>query len=42
METAVNLVLDAAPKLGETVIILGQGIVGLLTTASLPASPCRP
>ncbi|MBP7963607.1 MAG: zinc-binding alcohol dehydrogenase [Caldilineaceae bacterium] len=41
METAVNLVLDAAPKLGETVIILGQGIVGLLTTALLARFPLQ-
>lgn len=39
METAVNLVLDAAPKLGEKVIVLGQGIVGLLSTALLARFP---
>ncbi len=39
METAVNLVLDAAPKLGEKVIVLGQGIVGLLVTALLSRFP---
>lgn len=32
METAINAVLDAAPRLGERVMILGQGIVGLLIT----------
>ena len=30
METAVNLVLDGSPALGERVLILGQGVVGLL------------
>lgn len=34
-ETAVNLVQDGAPILGERVLVLGQGIVGLLTTALL-------
>lgn len=35
METAVNLVMDANPVVGERAIIFGQGIVGLLTTAIL-------
>jgi len=39
METAVNLVLDAAPLLGERVMVLGQGVVGLLTTALLSRFP---
>ena len=39
METAVNLVQDAAPILGERVLVLGQGIVGLLTTALLREFP---
>lgn len=39
METAVNLVLDAAPRLGEKVVVLGQGIVGLLVTALLGRFP---
>jgi 2-desacetyl-2-hydroxyethyl bacteriochlorophyllide A dehydrogenase len=39
METAVNLVQDAAPILGERVLILGQGIVGLLTTSLLHEFP---
>lgn len=39
METAVNLVLDGSPRLGEKVVVLGQGIVGLLTTALLSAYP---
>jgi threonine dehydrogenase-like Zn-dependent dehydrogenase len=30
METAVNVVLDAAPRLGERVVVFGQGVVGLL------------
>jgi 2-desacetyl-2-hydroxyethyl bacteriochlorophyllide A dehydrogenase len=32
VETALNVVLDAAPRLGERVAIFGQGIVGLLIT----------
>lgn len=39
METAVTLVLDGAPRLGERVAVLGQGVVGLLTTALLAAFP---
>ncbi|MEK6303613.1 MAG: zinc-binding alcohol dehydrogenase [Acidobacteriota bacterium] len=32
VETAVNLLLDAAPRLGERVVVIGQGVVGLLIT----------
>ncbi len=39
METAVNLVMDAAPCLGERVAVIGQGVVGLLTTALLAYFP---
>jgi 2-desacetyl-2-hydroxyethyl bacteriochlorophyllide A dehydrogenase len=39
METAVNLVLDAKPALGENVVVLGQGIVGLLVSAILSRFP---
>jgi 2-desacetyl-2-hydroxyethyl bacteriochlorophyllide A dehydrogenase len=39
METAVNLVQDGAPVLGENVLVLGQGVVGLLTTALLKEFP---
>ncbi len=39
METAVNLVMDGQPMLGEQVIVFGQGIVGLLVTALLAAHP---
>lgn len=38
-ETAVNLVQDAAPILGERVLLFGQGIVGLLTAALLAEFP---
>jgi threonine dehydrogenase-like Zn-dependent dehydrogenase len=38
-ETAVNLVLDAAPLLGERVAVIGQGLVGLLATAALARFP---
>jgi 2-desacetyl-2-hydroxyethyl bacteriochlorophyllide A dehydrogenase len=35
IETAVNIVLDAAPRLGERVVVFGQGVVGLLVTQLL-------
>jgi NADPH:quinone reductase-like Zn-dependent oxidoreductase len=38
-ETAVNLVHDGAPLLGERVVVFGQGVVGLLTTALLSQLP---
>lgn len=38
-ETAVNLVQDAIPLLGERALVLGQGIIGLLTTALLAQFP---
>jgi 2-desacetyl-2-hydroxyethyl bacteriochlorophyllide A dehydrogenase len=34
-ETAVNIVLDAAARVGETVAVFGQGVVGLLVTQLL-------
>jgi 2-desacetyl-2-hydroxyethyl bacteriochlorophyllide A dehydrogenase len=39
METAVNFVMDGAPLIGERVVVFGQGIVGLLTTALLARFP---
>lgn len=39
LETAVNLLMDGAPLLGEQVVVFGQGIVGLLTTALLSRFP---
>ena len=41
METALSLVMDGAPSIGEDVVVLGQGIVGLLTTALLARFPLR-
>jgi len=41
METAVNLVMDGSPLLGEEVVVFGQGVVGLLTTALLGWFPLR-
>jgi threonine dehydrogenase-like Zn-dependent dehydrogenase len=38
-ETAVNLVMDTAPVLGENIVVFGQGVVGLLTTALLARHP---
>ena len=39
METAVNLVQDGKPALGERVVVLGQGIVGLLLSSVLAQFP---
>lgn len=39
METAVNLVQDGKPVLGEEVILIGLGVVGLLTCALLVQFP---
>lgn len=39
IETAINLVMDGAPLIGENVGIFGQGVVGLLTTAILARFP---
>lgn len=39
METAVNFVMDGAPLIGEQVVVFGQGVVGLLTTALLARFP---
>jgi 2-desacetyl-2-hydroxyethyl bacteriochlorophyllide A dehydrogenase len=39
METAVNLVQDATPVFGERVLVLGQGVIGLLTTSLLSEFP---
>jgi 2-desacetyl-2-hydroxyethyl bacteriochlorophyllide A dehydrogenase len=39
METAVNLIQDAAPLLGERVLVLGQGVVGLLVASLLKEFP---
>lgn len=39
METAVNILLDSRPLVGERAVVFGQGIVGLLTTALLARFP---
>ena len=39
METAVNLIQDGAPILGERVLVLGQGVVGLLVASLLKEFP---
>jgi 2-desacetyl-2-hydroxyethyl bacteriochlorophyllide A dehydrogenase len=39
IETAVNLIQDAAPILGERVLVLGQGTVGLLVASLLKEFP---
>lgn len=35
LETALNIVHDAAPRLGERVVVFGQGVVGLLVSSLL-------
>lgn len=39
METAVNLVQDGRPLIGERVVVLGQGVVGLLLSGVLAHHP---
>ena len=39
METAVTLVMDGHPLPGASVVVFGQGVVGLLTTALLTRRP---
>jgi 2-desacetyl-2-hydroxyethyl bacteriochlorophyllide A dehydrogenase len=39
METAVNFLMDGHPAIGERVVVFGQGVVGLLTTALLARFP---
>ena len=40
-ETALNVVLDAHPRLGEEVAVIGQGVVGLLLTQLLNIAGAR-
>jgi 2-desacetyl-2-hydroxyethyl bacteriochlorophyllide A dehydrogenase len=40
-ETAVNLILDGGPRVGERVAVFGQGVVGLLATALLVQFPLQ-
>jgi len=39
MDTAVNFLLDGRPLIGESVVVFGQGMVGLLTAALLAQIP---
>lgn len=39
METAVSFLMDGQPMIGEQVAVLGQGVVGLLTTGLLARLP---
>jgi NADPH:quinone reductase-like Zn-dependent oxidoreductase len=42
METALNIVWDAQPVMGERVLVIGAGVVGLLTASLLARHPaCR-
>jgi len=38
-ETALNLILDANPRIGERAVVLGQGVLGLLCSAILSQHP---
>ena len=39
METALNIVWDAAPLAGERILVIGAGVVGLLTASLLARFP---
>lgn len=39
LEAATNFLLDGTPRIGERVLVLGQGVLGLLTTALLSEFP---
>jgi hypothetical protein len=39
METALNIIWDAAPLAGERILIVGAGVVGLLTASLLARTP---
>ncbi len=39
METALNIVWDAAPLAGERILVIGAGVVGLLTASLLARMP---
>src|SRR4029077_20519706 len=39
VETALNFVMDGAPLVGERVLVLGRGVVALLTSALLSHFP---
>ncbi len=39
METALNLTWDAAPLAGERMLVIGAGVVGLLTASLLARIP---
>jgi 2-desacetyl-2-hydroxyethyl bacteriochlorophyllide A dehydrogenase len=42
LETALTVVLDAHPRLSEAVLVVGQGVVGLLVTMLLRRAGARP
>ncbi|MFL5757992.1 MAG: zinc-binding dehydrogenase [Chloroflexota bacterium] len=42
LETALTVVLDAHPRLGEAVLVVGQGVVGLLVTMLLRRAGATP
>ncbi len=42
IETAISIVHDTELRLGETVVVFGLGVVGLLVTAATPSRRSRP
>jgi 2-desacetyl-2-hydroxyethyl bacteriochlorophyllide A dehydrogenase len=42
LETAVTIALDAHPRIEEAVVVMGQGVVGLLVTMLLRRAGARP
>ena len=41
METALNILWDAAPLAGERMLVIGAGVVGLLAASLLARIPAR-
>ena len=39
MDTAVAIVMDARPMIGESAVVLGQGVIGILTAGILASFP---
>lgn len=39
LETAVTFLMDGRPMIGERLVVFGQGVIGLLTTALLSTTP---
>ena len=42
METALNAVWDARPSVGDRIVVIGGGVLGLLVRVAVPADPSGP